>query len=133
MSERQVEQHLSSLAPAEAGESVAGPAPAAPARADETGQGAHEPGVDGDPFACSRCFNRGLQSLRQAQRDPSHELNVARRGGRSLVLLLLDVNKRRVLPREADLDVSGRQLLRYLERGLGEGVEQAQAGGGADG
>ena len=25
-----------------------------------------------------------------------------------------------------------RKLLRHLERGLGEGVEQAQAGGGAD-
>src|SRR5262249_23532891 len=106
VSERQMDVHDSSLAPAVAGESVAGPAPSAAARADEPRDRAHEPCVDGDAFARAGRLARGFQRLREAQRDRGYELDIARGRRRTFLRLLRDVDERRVLPGDAHLDVS---------------------------
>src|SRR5438132_8589155 len=107
MSERQMEQHLSSLAPAEAGESISrDPGPAA-TRADGTGERTDEPRVDGNALASSGSFDRELQALGKSQRDPGDQGILSRRGRWSFALLL-HVDERRILPGEADLDVPQR-------------------------
>ena len=47
-------------------------------------------------------------------------------GAGSALLALLDVHERRLLSGQPDLDVAGRELIRDLERRLGEEIEQAQ-------
>ena len=123
-----MEEHLPSLAPAEAGQSISGAATSAAARtgADEPGERAHQPRVDGDALPRGGRFDSGLQTLGKAKRDARDEDLVAH-GRRRGFALVLDIDERRVLPGQADLNMSGRKLVRKLERSFAQGIEQAQA------
>jgi hypothetical protein len=123
-----------SLAPAEAGESISGtPASAAAGtRADEPRKRAHQPRIDGDALPRGGRFDRGLQTLGKAKRDARDENLVAHGRGRGFALVL-HVDERRILPGQADLNMSCRKLVRKLERGFAQGIEQAQARRGPDG
>lgn len=128
-----MEEHLPSLAPAEAGESISGAAaPAAGTGADEPRERAHQPRVDGDALPGGGRFDRGLQTLGKAKRDARDE-NLVAHGRRRGFALILHVDERGILPRQADLNMSGRKLVRKLERGFAQGIEQPQARRGADG
>src|SRR5205085_3431374 len=103
MSERQMQEHLFLLTPAEAGESVAwAPAPAA-ARADGAGERAHEPRVDGNALAGGGGFDRHLQSLGKPQGDAGDQ-GILRSRRRGRLALVLDVKERRILAGHPDLD-----------------------------
>jgi len=129
-----MEEHLPSLAPAEAGESISGAsAPAAAGTgADEAPKRTHQPRVDRDAFSSGGRFDRGLQSLGKAKRDTRHQDLVARRRRRCFALVL-HVNERRILPGQADLNMPGRKLVRKLERRFAQGIEQTQARRGPEG
>src|SRR4029450_5683190 len=90
-------------------------------------EGANDQAVHGNSFASRIRLDRGLERLRETERDPRRQPVLGRRLGR--LCLLADVHERRVLPDEAHLDVPLRQLPADLERSLAEGVAQAQAPG----
>src|SRR6266480_4574443 len=101
-----MEEHLpSSLAPAEAGQTVSRP-PARTAGADGAGERADEPRIDGDALTCGGDLDRGLQALGEPQRDPGGQRVLGGRGRRCRVPFVLDVDERRVLARKPDLDVA---------------------------
>ena len=82
-----------------------------------------EPRVGGHALTrCGRVDSR-LQRLGQPERDARRHAVV--RGDRLYSRLLVDVDERRLLPGQADVDVSRRKLAVDLERRLRHEVEQA--------
>src|SRR4029079_13041523 len=105
------------------------PAPGQPAgdlRGGSERQAARErlddPGVQRDPVLGGGRLQRGLQGIRQPQRDPGGQrrLLAGRLGGG----LVGHVHERRLLAGEPELDMAAGELGADLERGLGQQSEE---------
>src|SRR5918911_5194671 len=92
---------------------VAGPAGARRPAGDGPGEGADEPRVHRDAVAGRGRLDRRLQRLGEAQRDADAERVFGR--GRGLLRRVLDVDERRVLAGEPNLDMALGELAAELQ------------------